>query len=180
MRAVALSLSVLFISAFSHAECQDNIIPSISTGSLLDQGNGTLLDTRTGLQWSNCLVGQEWNGQQCEGEAVTFARISTALEYVNINLPGWRVPSIKELLSLVDYSCSFPAARAPLYPADSGYSLISSTPNLEETQNFTHTKCIWGVSFDEGRAFCSSTSDLRYYTEEGGLYLRVVNSMDDQ
>jgi len=38
----------------------------------LAYANGTALDTKTGLLWMRCLVGQTWTGSTCSGEGERF------------------------------------------------------------------------------------------------------------
>ncbi len=64
--------------------------------------NGTVLDTQTDLLWMRCAVGQTWTGSTCTGKAKEF-NWETAKEQT-ANFAGysdWRIPSIKELRSLV-------------------------------------------------------------------------------
>ncbi|SEH04843.1 Uncharacterised protein [Candidatus Venteria ishoeyi] len=64
--------------------------------------NGTAVDTKTGLMWMRCVVGQRWDGATCQGEAKSMkwdeAKQQTAsfAEYQD-----WRIPTIQELRSLV-------------------------------------------------------------------------------
>lgn len=54
-------------------------------------------DVQTGLVWARCSMGQSWDGKTCTGEARKF----TFDEAQGIAGKGWRVPTVRELLSLV-------------------------------------------------------------------------------
>lgn len=38
-------------------------------GHYIDNGDGTVTDTRTGLTWMRCALGQTWDGSTCVGVA---------------------------------------------------------------------------------------------------------------
>jgi Protein of unknown function (DUF1566) len=54
-------------------------------------------DPKTGLTWQRCSVGQVWNGSTCAGEAKKF----TFNEAQKLSVNGWRVPTVRELHSIV-------------------------------------------------------------------------------
>ena len=61
-------------------------------------GKGSLAkDLKTGLVWQRCSVGQRWDGSTCAGDAKNFA--FNAAQKLAVN--GWRVPTIRELSSLI-------------------------------------------------------------------------------
>lgn len=70
----------------------------------IDQGNGTVIDSQTGLQWMRCELGQTWTGRTCTGESETY-QWQAALDKAKIisyaTYSDWRVPTLKELQSLV-------------------------------------------------------------------------------
>ena len=60
-------------------------------------------DLDTGLVWQRCVLGQQWDGKSCTGDAVAQdwnAAVKAA------NGAGWRIPSQKELQSLSETSCA--------------------------------------------------------------------------
>ena len=67
-----------------------------------DNGNGTVTDLNTGLMW-----------QRTPGEKMTFAEAAAGAK--NFNLAGhsdWRLPSIKELYSLILFSGTDPPPQS--------------------------------------------------------------------
>ncbi|OGU01529.1 MAG: hypothetical protein A2W29_06910, partial [Gemmatimonadetes bacterium RBG_16_66_8] len=63
-----------------------------------DNGDGTVTDTATGLQWSrdDSGIGLNWE------EALAWVQLKDAEAYLGHS--DWRLPNIKELQSIVDYS----------------------------------------------------------------------------
>ncbi|MDD3761278.1 MAG: DUF1566 domain-containing protein [Acidithiobacillus sp.] len=91
-------------------------------GRYLDNGDGTVTDTETGLQWMRCSLGQAWDGTSCVGEAegYTWQEALDAAEELNrkggyAGHRDWRLPSIEELHSLV--YCSSGQQRALRFDA---------------------------------------------------------------
>ncbi len=67
-----------------------------------DNGNGTVLDTRTNLVWQKCSKGQD--AKTCSGEAEEI-RWDKALQYCkSLKLAGrsWRLPSRGEMFSILE------------------------------------------------------------------------------
>jgi len=84
-------------------------------GRYRDNGDGTVTDVTTGLQWMRFSLGQEWSGGTCTGEANRY-QWQAALDAAKaLNLKGgyagcrdWRLPTKEELLSLVYCSSGRP------------------------------------------------------------------------
>ena len=69
--------------------------------------NGDIIyDTTTGLEWQRCSLGQQWNGRTCTGKAkiYTWDEARAAADQV----PGWRLPTIDELKTLIYCSSGKP------------------------------------------------------------------------
>lgn len=64
--------------------------------NFIDNGDGTITDLSTGLMWqtSDSGVGVDWE------EALNYAESLVLADY-----DDWRLPSVKELQSIVDYEC---------------------------------------------------------------------------
>jgi len=69
-----------------------------------DNQDGTATDTKTGLQWMRCSLGQRWANNSCVGEASKHTwqqALDKARSFSYAGYSNWRVPTIKELNSLV-------------------------------------------------------------------------------
>ena len=118
----------------------------------VDNGNGTTTDNTTGLTWQ----------RQDDGNRRTW---QAALNYCeNLILGGasdWKVPDVKELQSIADYTKFSPAIDTTVFPGTlSGYYWSSSS------YYGSNTNYAWIVFFDHG---------LVYYVYEGySYYARCV------
>ncbi len=91
----------------------------------IDNGDGTITDNSTGLMWT-----QDDNGEGIDWE--------TALDYAeNIEFAGhsdWRLPNVKELQGIVDYSYS-PSATVAENMGPAIDPLFNCTPIINEAGN---------------------------------------------
>ena len=79
-------------------------------GRYRNNGDGSVTDTVTGLQWMRCAIGQQWQGGTCNGEAKEMN--SEAAKRERATLAGhrdWRLPTREELRTLVYCSSGQPA-----------------------------------------------------------------------
>ncbi|MDD2341767.1 MAG: DUF1566 domain-containing protein [Tolumonas sp.] len=118
-----LGLLLLWIGAVQAQFCQPESIPASTPDSqLIDNGDGTINDIKTGLMWKQCSEGQ--SGSDCatgSGEGFTWINALQRAQAINNNggfasHSDWRVPNIKELSSLVEHQCSFPAINQASFP----------------------------------------------------------------
>lgn len=74
--------------------------------------DGLVKDTKTGLMWMRCAIGNDWAGSSCPNKSPPKMSIWNALsvakksQYQGYN--DWRLPTEKELLSLVYCNTSLP------------------------------------------------------------------------
>lgn len=95
--ATVIGIILVFFCTLSHA---DDLIGEL----FRDNHDGTITDVRTNLIWMRCSMGQEWNGQICEGEAkqVNWANANaSALNSSFLGKTDWRLPTFSELNGLV-------------------------------------------------------------------------------
>jgi hypothetical protein len=106
-------------------EC-NKAIPS-TTSHLQDNGDGTISDPKMGLVWKKCNEGQNWNSgdNSCEGKANSYDWLAALQQAKNINNDSeeenrgkmdWRVPNIKELISIVELKCWNPSVNISVFP----------------------------------------------------------------
>jgi len=74
--------------------------PAYGTNDFADNGDGTITDRATGLTWSRADSGRGMAWQ----DALAWAQQQNAATYLGHD--DWRLPSVKELQSLVDYTRS--------------------------------------------------------------------------
>lgn len=121
----------------------------------IDNGNGTVTDTTTGLMWQ----------QDTPDNYMTW---KNALSYCeNLDLGGytdWRLPTIKELRSIVDYSRYNPAIDTTVFK-DTFASFYWSN-----TTHSYYTSGAWGVDFYYGYGYAATTSKYDSH------YVRAVRS----
>jgi len=117
---------------------QDGYYEEGTALSYTDNLDGTISDGATGLMWKKCSEGK--TGVSCETGADTTKTWTEALAVCEADTTGgytdWRLPNIRELLSIVDYGTAEPAinslfsSQSDLYwsstsyqnPGDQGYA----------------------------------------------------------
>lgn len=120
-------------------------------------------DKRTGLTWKRCSEGQTWNdsSNSCDGELTQRNWLEASQQVPD----GWRLPNIKELVSIMEYGCANPAINLSVFPATPVGTYWSSTAAtrspLRRVDNST-----WSLSTQDG------TTDQRFRSTE--LYVRLV------
>jgi hypothetical protein len=106
--------------------------------SYTDNGDGTVTDNVTGLVWQKATA-----ANQSQAGAITYC--------TNLSLGGfsdWRVPSIVEIVSLVDTSHSGPAIDTAYFPG------------TQSTAYWTSSSTQWNVDFIDGSSGFSGASSL--------------------
>ena len=124
-----------------------------------DNGNGTVKDNLTGLIWlknSNCFGAQTWlqsldDANGLAAPACGLSDGSTALQ--------WRLPNVRELLSLIDYNAFTPAipSGTPFTGVQASVRYWSSTVVANNTPN------AWDIDFDIGTVNRNQPKANTYY-----------------
>ena len=110
-------------------------------------------DGRTGLVWRRCAEGMAATGGTCTGTASIFTHeqaLTRARDQATSTSAGWRLPNVKELVSIVDRSKSNPAIDAVAFPATSANAFWSSSPYLGSAGNAWAVYFLYG--YDGGTA----------------------------
>lgn len=129
-----------------------------TVGTAITCGNETCKDPVTGLEWQRCPAGL--SGSDCASDSAALYSWQQASEYCNA-LPltggGWRLPSIYELVSIVDFSKSNPSVDPALFPATPTGDFWSSSSDA----NPLGTNA-WCVRFLSGNVFSNIKAFLFY------------------
>lgn len=98
----------------------DSIAATAPASRFTDNGDGTVTDKATGLQWKRCSEGQTWGASTgCTGTATRHGW-QQALQLADVatyaGKDDWRVPNVKELASIVELACYDPAIDLQSFP----------------------------------------------------------------
>jgi len=115
--------------------CNWSITPSAPTSDFVVNGDGTVTHSKTGLMWKRCAEGQVWNGTSCTGASAYYSWQGGLQQVEALNKAGgfatyadWRLPNIKELNSIVEERCSYPALNEAIFPGIARGAYWSSSP----------------------------------------------------
>lgn len=160
------SLAVLAALSINtgHAEqiCNSNLAET-APSSRFQITEDEALDTKTGLIWKRCMVGQTWDNeaQKCS-IFISSVNWKEALESAT---DGWRLPNIKELGSIVEHSCANPSLNMDVFPGPSAYvapRLWSSTPALWGFSRITHDGA-WTMHFQDGTSIGTFKKNRNFF-----------------
>ena len=127
------------------------------TTDYVDNGDGTVTDIRTGLMWKQYLEGQ--SGADCEGTVGQFNWDDAMKIPKTVNQRGfagyhdWRLPTIKELESLVMHGRTRPSICTEACPNTPVSYVWSCSPNA------INTSFAWGVNFVSGHSSNGNRGD---------------------
>lgn len=118
---------------------------------LIGDKDGTVIDTETRLMWQQATApgAYTWEHALSYCKSLNFAGYS-----------DWRLPTLKELFSIVDYSRLNPAINTNYFPDTVSDSYWSSTTYADGTSG------AWGMSFGYGDDDC--------YYKSNSYYVRAV------
>lgn len=127
-------------------------------------GPGSLQDTHFHLAWKRCFYGQTWNAasQDCLGSPQK-ADWKSALQIASTE--GWRLPNVKELLSILDYQCFAPPLNPTMFP-DAPASLSSGIWTSSPMQTSVTTQdpkiSAWIIELGNGKLMYQHIEELNF------------------
>ena len=100
-----------------------------------DNGDGTVTDKVTGLMWQ----------EQDDGKKMTWREAKEYAEGLSLGgYTDWRLPTIKELQSIIDYTKKEPSIDTTFFPSTKA-SFYWSSATVAGYPSFA-----WGVDFGDG------------------------------
>ena len=108
--------------------------------------NGTVYDTKTKLTWQQAVPSTKY----------AWARANTYCSGLNLTGTGWRLPTVKELQTIVDESRTNPTIDPTVFPSTPSDYFWSSSPLAGSSSSS------WYVYFIYGAAYYSVVSNTYY------------------
>jgi hypothetical protein len=128
------------------------------TPRFTDNGDGTVTDNLTGLIWlknANRFGARYW--EDALGDCNLLEDDGTNLTDGS-SAGDWRLPNVKELLSLIDFG-----RYAPAFPSGHPFSNVQSSYYWSSTTGADSTNRAWGVGIDYGGVRYYDKPTVNYY-----------------
>ncbi len=123
-------------------------------------GSGTAIDKRTGLVWFRCNLGEFFHDGECRGVASRVGWTQAQSEASKATIAGysdWRIPTVKELRSLVEKECVNPSINTYIFPS------VQTEVYWTVEDNFFNPYLGWGVYFFNGTDFGRHSKESEYF-----------------
>ncbi len=117
--------------------------PTDSPSSFTDNGDGTVTDTRNKLVWQQTV--------DDSGSGATWAGAKASCAGLSFTGAGWRLPTLAELQSILDFGRFNPAIDSTAFPNTPTEAYWTSSPTTAYAAN------AWLVSFYDGMAYYNGT-----------------------
>lgn len=109
-----------------------------------DAPANAVLDKRSGLQWRRCEEGQRWSGVACLGLGQQLTHEQALLHVAKKGM--WQLPDVKQISSLAQRTCRFPALQRSVFvTGELSSHYWSSTPFVSAPS------AAWRFEVDTGR-----------------------------
>ena len=147
--------------------CMDSIISTASDTKFILNNDGTASDKTTGLMWMRCSLGQNWDGNTCDGSAAILSwadSLKAAVAHEFAGYSDWRLPNKNELESLVEGRCFSPAISETAFPATPPAYFWTSSPYAAVEEG------AWSIDFGYGTVNAS--------VKHGSVHIRLVRDVD--
>ncbi len=125
----------------------DAACPKTDTAQRYAINGDTVTDRHTGLVWARCAHGQVLTGDQCLGQAGTYTHeeaLRFASTWTSSDGKRWRLPNRRELLSIVEFGCNYPAIDRTAFPNTPAVWFWSTTPYSADSNK------AWPIHFETG------------------------------
>ena len=161
-------LFFISIDAWSQ-QCDISRPASTPDDQFVINDDGTVTVLESGLTWMRCVVGQQWNGKKCSGEAMRFDwgsafkeedKMNSGAGYAGLN--NWRLPQVAELASIVERQCINPRINLSVFPLTPAASFWTGNHKKNSTE-----KMAFAMSFDK--------NGVQKRLQQEKLYLRLVS-----
>ena len=153
---ISIICLILTAPVFGAQYCNPNIPATTPTADFEFQAGGIVKHLETGLTWKRCVEGlvfndagtpDDYSDDSCDSQSTDRYTWQDALQIANNAGNNWRLPNYKELKSIIEYQCNFPALNASVFPNLPPYPAWSSSALLS---NPTVDNRAWVVSLANG------------------------------
>lgn len=121
--------------------------------------DGTVIHSRTGLQWAQCALGQSWSRDFCTGQATSMSWDQANAAVASLNRSGelagytdWRLPSRSDLESIVETCREAPAINENIFPNTPWAGFWTSSLDTGDPNTAWFVGFYSGLAFDYSRA----------------------------
>ncbi|MCX6034758.1 MAG: DUF1566 domain-containing protein, partial [Chloroflexi bacterium] len=121
-----------------------------------DHGNGTATDNLTGLMWTK--NANLPNGYMNWQQALNYVAGMNAGTYPNYGYHDWRLPNLKEIHSLTDFS-----QYSPALPAGHPFTNVQAIVYWSSTSGAYYPVVAWIVDMWNGYVYYFPKSNVSYY-----------------
>lgn len=160
-----LTLPVRMVSGAAGASAHAAARPS---ADYTDLGSGMAKHLPTGLIWQRCVRGQNWTGSTCSGTAIAYTwEEAMAVTDGTGGFGDWRLPTQKELLTLVDYTLNSPAINRDWFPNSPAGAFWSATTYVQIA-----ARSAWRTIFNDGATLPmdrSTSGNVRLVRDSGSI-----------
>ena len=123
--------------------------PAATQLSYTNNGDFTITDNRTGLMWKKCQEGRN-NDATCTGTVGAYTWAAALARCSGLTAPGgytdWRLPNIKELISLLNYNTSYMINTAYFTNFYNGLHWSSTAIDMTEGYSAFMVNTVWANS----------------------------------
>ncbi|WP_206485986.1 DUF1566 domain-containing protein [Thalassotalea sp. G2M2-11] len=170
---VAFLLSIFSFSGATEQVCNEDGARTMPLERyVIFDNNYYVRDRVTGLEWTRCAIGQSWDETNKQCQEITKKQVKSWFTYQGAIKEvarfrqltkdnEWRLPTINELLTIVEHRCQSPAINTAVFPNTPSWRFWSISPMTANDQY------AWVTDFEDG----SSKTILKSVSSH---YIRLV------